>query len=167
MLHCKRQNAAMQTTALWLVSGIRTLSPGLMRRSAAPLKGDDNVQDCFRRLRGLHHPVRPPDGLHRPCADDLGPCRAAQWGPSLFRPLRPVNARFPELSFFCALQDRGLILSTNGPGFRGHFLCPCTDRIDIGTTSATYCTGRHPRPLNRLRSGISHTNMLNRQRAPF
>src|SRR5260370_27949674 len=68
---------------------------------------------------------------------------------------------------FCALQDRGLILSTNGPGFRGHFLCPCTDRIDIGTTSATYCAGRHPRPLNRLRSGISHTKMLHRNARHF
>src|SRR6478672_13333522 len=137
-----------------------------MRRSAAPLKGDNNVQDRLRRLRALHHPVWPPDGLHRPCADDLGPRRAAQWGPSLFRPLRPVNPAVSETVVFYTLQHRRLILSTNGPGFRGHFLCPRTDRIDIGTTSATYCAARHPCRLNRLRSGISHTNMLHRQRSP-
>src|SRR6266446_3993026 len=110
----------------------------MMRRSAAPQKGDDNVQDCLHRPRALHYPVWPPDGLHRPCTDDLGARRTAQWGPSLFRPLRPCKCTVSEATAFLRCRSRGVILSTNGPGFRGHFLCPRTDCLDMCATSATY-----------------------------
>src|SRR4029077_15286392 len=52
------------------------------------------------------------------------------------------------------------------PDFGAIFVRPRTDRFDIFATSATYRAARHPRRLNRLRSGISHTNMLRRQRLP-
>src|SRR6476646_4303364 len=84
-------------------------------------------------------------------------------------PISAFEARKSAVSetvVFYALQHRRLILSTNGPGFWEPFLCPRTDRIEIGTTSATYCTARRRRRLNRLRCGISHTNMLRRQRSP-
>src|SRR6476660_3583415 len=83
----------MQTSPLLLASGIRRLSPVIMQRSAALYKGDDNAQDGFDRLRAFHHPVRPPDGLHRPSVDGLGPRRSAQWGSPPFRPLRHLSAR--------------------------------------------------------------------------
>ena len=109
----------MQTSPLLLASGIRRLFPIMKQRSAALYKGDDNVQDGFDRLRAFHHPVRPPDGLHRPSVDGLGPRRSAQWGSPLFRPLGHLSAK-TDKSRVPSRPDLNYPPTTMAP-FRGHF----------------------------------------------
>ena len=64
MLHCSRNYAAMQTNALLLASGIPRLVDNT--HSADPQRERHMSTDRHLRPRAFRHPVRPPDGDHRP-----------------------------------------------------------------------------------------------------
>src|SRR3954467_5704673 len=93
MLHCNQSIAAMQTSLLWLASGIRKLTPDdkaeLFRASP---KGDPDVQDCFYRPRTPELPVRPPDRQHRPPVGGQRSRLHSQRRPAPLRALKPANS---------------------------------------------------------------------------
>jgi hypothetical protein len=109
----------MQTSLLFLASGIHKLSPDHEAEWFRAKKRGHHVQDCTDQPPALHQPVRPADGFDRPSADRQQPhCHPQRRSPP-FRPLSPeiqdirASARSGEQRFF---DD-----SSDGPGFRGHF----------------------------------------------
>ncbi len=129
----------MQTSLLFLVSGIHKLFPS--RSGAAPplQKGDIHVQDCIHWPSSLQHAVRPPDGLDRPPADREQPHRHPQRRPSPFWSLTPVFRSFQRR------KPAGASLANLHPGqwprFAGPFSCGLSDGSDAR---------RHLRQISRF-----------------
>ena len=110
----------MQTSLLFVVSGIHKLSPITKRSCFAHQKGDIHVQDCIRRPPSLQHAVRPLDGLDRPFPDREQPHRHSQRRPPPFWSLTPRLRGFQRRKPAGA-RASPISIHVNGPGLRGHF----------------------------------------------
>jgi hypothetical protein len=152
MLLCKQKGCCWHLVYLVWIQ-VTAQQPITSQKSTS-----QNVQDCIFSFRIVRQPVQSNDDLHRSVADGARPHRDTQRRPSLFRPLIPRLLRWSDL--YRSRTEPQAFLPDLWPRCSGAIFFVSSHALD-GRDG--YCDKMRAPPdfprNNRLRSGISHTNM--------